>query len=213
MEEQVKQTTTTADLKSQATQKMDRRLQNRDKDWRVALRWFGNHVVSQILCLIILATFVTLTGNAVIQVLLLFLMFVVYFMLMGSQSWQLGNRDANKVKFGHKQEDLARGFRVGFYMSIPLWFFGVALLLAKAELLPNFYALYKILNSYALVFINLIDRTFFGVDSAYLTVDSWPTIIAVFLLNVLPMLICGLHYILGYRDIVWMDKLIYKKKK
>lgn len=193
--------------------KEERRAAEKDKDWRVSIRWFGNHILAELLSIILIMAFLSLTKNSLIQGVLMVLAFLCYFMLLGMPAWQLGHQDRNKVKFGRKKTDYLRGFRVGLLASLPLWLFGVALLFAKAELLPNFYPVYKILNCHALIFMNLIDRTFFGAESAYLTVDSWASVIGVFLLNLLPALICGLHYILGFKDVVIMDNLIYKKKK
>ena len=63
-----------------------------------------------------------------------------------------------------------------------------------------------------LIIINIIDGTFKGISTAYLTQVSWGAIIGVSLLSFFPMIVSGVNYILGYKDIMIMDKLMYKKK-
>lgn len=180
---------------------------------RIAWGWFGSHVLAGILCAIINFSIGMLLDQWYLQVLVGFLSLFLYSTMLGGCAWHLGNQDFNRVKFGRREIDLKRGFKVGAVMSIPLYGFGIALILANAELLPNFYVIYKVCNAYLLPFINVIDKTSFGVLSAYLTEVSWGSIIGVVVLNVIPCIITGVHYILGYKNIVLMDNIMYKKKK
>lgn len=181
---------------------------------RVALSWFGSHVMGVVVCLMIYLSFGAIVDHPAWQIFAGTLSFLVYMMLMGAPGWQLGSQDHNRVKFGRRSEDLFRGFKVGAIACIPLFLLGIALILAKAEFLPNFYPIYKLCNGYVLPFINLIDGTMLdGVQSMYLTEVSWGAIIGVVCLSLVPVIIGGVHYILGYKDILVMDKIIYKKKK
>lgn len=186
---------------------------NEKSTLRVALSWLGSHVMGVVLALIINLSLGSLIDNLALQIIVGIFSFFIYFMLMGGAAWQLGNQDRNRVKYRRREEDLLRGLKVGCLASIPLFLFGIALLLAKAELLPNFYVIYKLCNGYLLPFINLIDGTAFGVLAAYLTRVSWGAIVGVVCLNLVPAVICGVHYILGYKEIILMDNIIYKKKK
>ncbi len=179
----------------------------------LAFSWLGSHVIGVVLCLILNFSFGTLIDNVWFHVGVGIFTFLIYAMIISAPSWDLGNRDRNRVKFGHRTEFLGRGFVMGFVVSIPLILFGIALLLAKAELLPNFYVIYKLVNAHVLPFINLIDGTSFGVQAAYLTEVSWGSMIGVFLLNFIIPIITGVQYILGYRDLQLMNRLIYKKDK
>jgi len=192
---------------------MEKKLRRKDRDGNVALRWFGSHLLAELFCLLLLIAFLSLTQVMAIQALIELFVFLLYVMLMGTPAWTLGNHDRNRVKYGHKKEDLSRGFRVGFLASLPLWIAGICVLFAKAEFLPNFYPIYKIVNGHVLLWMNLADKTFFGAPSAYLTMDSWFSIILVVLTNGFTMLITGVHYILGYKDIEIMTNIMYKKKR
>lgn len=119
----------------------------------------------------------------------------------------------NKVKFKRREQDLLRGFKIGMVASVPMFVLAIGLLLAKAELLPNFYIIYKLVNGEMLAFIGLIDGAFRGVQSAYLTMVSWPQVIGVCLLNFIPPVIWEVYYLLGYKDIVIAEKVIYKNQK
>lgn len=184
---------------------------DKQSDLRIALSWLGSHVVALILCLIFSFSFISLASTTIIYVLIGTFSIVMYFGLMGGGAWKLGNDDLNKVKFNRRKEDLFRGFKIGMLTCVPMFLMAIALLLAKAELLPNFYIIYKILNGHMLAFINLIDGTFAGVLAAYLTEVPWSRLVFVCLLNFITPIICGINYFLGYKDLMMMDKLIYKK--
>lgn len=190
-------------------------VKNKEKSTlRIAFSWFGYHAMGVLVCLIMFLSIGALLDHPAWQLLAATLGLLVYLMLFGAPAWQLGNQDHNRVKFGRREEDLLRGVKIAAITSIPMFLLGIALILAKAELLPNFYPIYKLLNGNVLAFINLIDGTMLEkVQSAYLTEVSWGAIIGAVCFNFIPMLVGGIHYVLGYKDILIMDKIIYKKKK
>ncbi len=178
----------------------------------IALNWFGSHILGVLVGLLISFSFVTFMDNKVLYTVIGILAVFAYMAITGAGGWKLGQDDLNKVKFNRRSEDLFRGFKIGFIECIPLILLSIALILAKAEILPNFYVVYKLLNGHMLIIINIIDGTFKGISTAYLTQVSWGAIIGVSLLSFFPMIVSGVNYILGYKDIMIMDKLMYKKK-
>ncbi len=180
---------------------------------RIAWGWFGRHVMGVILCFLVSFALTALTNSTLLLVLIGILSLLLYGSIIGSPAWQQGNRDLNKVKFKRREQDLLRGFKIGMVASVPMFVLAIGLLLAKAELLPNFYIIYKLVNGEMLAFIGLIDGAFRGVQSAYLTMVSWPQVIGVCLLNFIPPVIWEVYYLLGYKDIVIAEKVIYKNQK
>lgn len=180
---------------------------------KIAINWFGSHILGVIVGLLLSFSFVNLMENTVLYAVIGILSVFSYMAITGAGGWKLGQDDLNKVKFNRRKEDIFRGFKIGFIECIPLIILSIALILSKAELLPNFYVIYKILNGHMLIIINLIDGTFKGVTTAYLTEVSWGAIIGICSLSFFPMVVSGVNYILGYKDIMIMDKLMYKNKK
>lgn len=184
-------------------------------NWQLARSLMGSHYVAVIFCLIISMGFLSaFNGNITAMVIIGIATFVVYTLFMYAPSWKFGNDDLNKVKFGRRKEDKLRGFKLGLLTMVPNIVLTVLILLAKAELLPNFYVIYKLLNGHLMVIANLIDQTAAGVLTAYLTEMQWGRLIIVCIMNcAVTPIICGISYLLGYKNLLVADKLIYKKKK
>lgn len=178
------------------------------------LAWglFGTHVGGVILCAIVTFALITFVEARPLQVLTGCLSILIYAMLIFGSTWKMGYDDLNRVKFNRRQEDKIRGLKIGLLTTVPMFVLAIALLLAKAELLPNFYIIYKVVNAHTLVFIDLIDHTFDGVQSAYLPNVSWGQIIAVCSLTLITPIVSEIGYLLGYKEIMVMDKIMYKKQ-
>lgn len=179
---------------------------------KLAFNLFTTHVIGVILSVILSFGLIVIFDNILYKFAIGCFVLLIYVVLISGPAWRIGNEDKNKVKFNRQQKDIYRGFKLGLLASVPMFLLAILLLLAKAELFPNFYVLYKVLNAYAFAFIGIIDHTFENVQTAYLTVVSWGQVIAACAFTIIPTIVWGVNYLLGYHDIIVMDKLIYKKK-
>lgn len=184
-------------------------------NFQAARQVFGVHIVGVLLCLITSFCMLAFGNILVLQIIMGLISVLIYFFIISGPTWKLGNGDLNKVKYKKMEEDKLRGLKIGLIASIPIFVMNLLLLLAKAELFPNFYVAYKLLNSPLFNILGIIDGTFLGVENtAYLSYVSWGSIIAECILtSVITPLFCHINYTLGYKDIILSDKIIYKNQK
>ncbi|MBQ8204039.1 MAG: hypothetical protein IJZ75_07160 [Clostridia bacterium] len=121
--------------------------------------------------------------------------------------WDLGAKDLNLVKFGHKAEDKLRGFKIGLLASIPNILFFCTLVVFKNSFMAGFNApFYKFIVSYFYSFVELILNGVTDINALSL----WQFAALGALLLVIPV-ITEVAYLLGYKGVIVSDKLIYKK--
>lgn len=119
-----------------------------------------------------------------------------------------GTQDSNLVKFNHKTEDKLLGFKIGVVATIPNYLMLVFLLVSRFGIYPDFpMAIYKFLNSSVYSFIDII-------ASGPVTVASLPLwrLLLLFILPVIIPIISGISYLMGYKNILIGERLLYKKK-
>lgn len=126
--------------------------------------------------------------------------------------WMQGDRDANKVQFGHMDKDLYRGLKVGAMAAIPSLLAYIVLLISRLfDVLPSYPFIFRFLNA---SFLPIVNRTFVNVKtSADIPAISF---LILFLFILVVPAVCTLAYYLGYRHISISEKIIYvdpKKKK
>lgn len=129
--------------------------------------------------------------------------------------WAQGDRDKNKVQFGHMQEDKLRGLKIGLMAGIPSYIGYILLLLSKLNvLLPGYFYAYRLLN---MPFLPILNRLA-GTDITSTAQISWPAILAMLMVVVFVPLVCTIGYALGYKQISLSERFIYvnpngKKKR
>jgi len=142
-------------------------------------------VVSQIFCLLLLLTFIY------------------------SPLWEIGIKDNNLVKFGHKSEDKLRGLRCGLLASIPYGIFVIAIFVLR----------YCTSVKFPTVFIKFVNAPFYTLTELVIgksmTLDevSFIKLLGLLIIGGLVPLISYISYLIGYKDISLSEKLLYKKKK
>lgn len=133
----------------------------------------------------------------------LFLMAIAILITEGfiySCSWREGNRDPNRVKYGHMKKFMPKGFVAGLLSIIPN--FILTILMLATDGMKNAFgiivnAVYRIAN---------IQFVIFG--DGYM---KFP--IACFALLLVVPIASGLGYISGWYNFAIIPKLVYKKKK
>ncbi len=135
---------------------------------------------------------------------------LIFFVIMVPREVQkIGDRDAHRVARGELAEDKLKGVKIGAVASAFSLFSYICLILYKTEVLGKTgLFIYQYFNYYSFGYQTLI----FGGDPKAPVFDTSAMILA-FLPVLMPMLVCGIAYILGYKDINLYQKTVYQNKK
>ncbi len=135
---------------------------------------------------------------------------LIFFVVMVPREVQkIGARDANRVARGEVVEDKLKGVKIGSVVSAFSLFSYICLILFKTEILSKMgLFIYQYFNYYSFGYQTLI----FGGDPKAFVFSTTAMVLA-FLPVLLPMIVCGIAYILGYKDINLYQKTVYQNKK
>lgn len=174
------------------------------------VKLFGSHlgglIVANIFCVILSTIMADKWGNIVSIPLLL----VVYSLPVYGSIWTKGNKDRNSENYDRLNKNPYRGFIIGLIENSPFILTGLFFFLSKLGIGYNFVFLYKILNAEILPIMNLFA---YGPDSIYLTSYTVSDAFFIALLPLIPVLLDGAYYLLGYFDISPWQRVVYKGKK
>jgi len=175
---------------------------------KLALSLFGKLLIAIVMSLIVSISMMLLfskifnVGIVIAQICCLGIFLTIPYSML----WEAGSADKNKVNFGHEDEDLNKGFKVGLLASMPA-FFSAALLL-----------LFSVIGRGG-----VIKFIFYGFNAYFAPTllkviplnmpmgDLWP--LRAFLVSLLTMilpLVAWIAYRLGYKRISLIDKFVYK---
>ncbi len=130
-----------------------------------------------------------------------------FVIMVPREVYKIGSRDTNRVSRGEASEDKLRGVKIGLVPAACSLFSYVCLILFKSGALASGRYIYQYFNYYCFGYQTLI----FGGDPKT-PVFSIPSMILAFLPVLLPVIVCGVAYILGYKDINLYQKTVYKNK-
>lgn len=127
---------------------------------------------------------------------------LVYIGIIYSSAWHEGSKDPNRVKYGHINKFMAKGFVAGLIASIPYAALTTTYLVAQAAFSKStagfiIDSVYRILNIQYVVF-----------GDGFL---AFP-VACVLLLLVLPTM-AEVGYLAGYHQFTMMSKILYKNPK
>ncbi len=142
-------------------------------------------------------------GKAVFLITSQLLSVIMLVAFVCKRNYSLGSSEANLVRFGHIDKDTLKGFKIGIIAVLPLVLVYVAGALSNMPV-----SLYRILNSYAFGFIDLI----VGAAKTMGELTALKHLLLVLLLAIIPILV-GVSYILGFKGINISERLIFKKEK
>lgn len=138
--------------------------------------------------------------------------FILIISFASSSVYKQGFKDANLVRTGNLKADILKGLKIGTIANIPFFALFVLLIIFALGIAPNFRtAWYAILNSHYYTLILLIT----GADKALeLTVGDISVLqfVLLFLIQLIVPVISAVAYILGFKEIKFSEKLIYKKE-
>lgn len=134
------------------------------------------------------------------------LMLILFLAFPYSTLWYVGDHDRNQVQFGHMAENRWRGVAVGALASIPAVVMWLVLLIGKVGgQFPGFAVWYRWFNWCFLPYVeSVIPSTVSNPADV-----SWLGIAATIpVLLALPV-VCGIGYLLGYKEFSVRDRLVY----
>ncbi len=134
---------------------------------------------------------------------------IITFVFIYNAMFNLGNKDLNLVRTGHKTEDKLKGLKIGLIASIPnfILFFAVLICgLGVNKSLPI--ALFTLPNFHVYQFLRLIagKATLAGELAIY-------KYALMFLVTLVVPAISHISYTLGYKDVFVIEKIVYKNTK
>ncbi len=172
-----------------------------------ALNLVLTHLIAVVVCLVITFSTIAISENGIYLFFVELIVLYTYWTIIIARPYKIGFDDLNRVNFKRREKDILRGFKIGgitfIFLAIQIFF----VILFKLEIIPDFFFVYKILNPHLLIPMNFLDNTALAVDVA------WTQLILMFSLQLITPIFVGIGYILGYKNIVFMDKLIYKSNK
>ena len=116
-------------------------------------------------------------------------------------SWSEGNRDPNRINYGHMNKFMAKGFIAGLFASIPYAVLAVIFLIAQA-VAPE-----SALRTVSSTIYRLVNIQFIVIGDAF---TNYP-IFCILLLLPLPV-VAEIGYVLGFHHVVFASKIIYKDR-
>lgn len=122
--------------------------------------------------------------------------------------WQLGTKDSNFVHYNHKKEDKLKGLKMGAIAIIPSVLFLSFLVITKNTASQGFpVALYRFFNSYAYTFVEWV--TSGAMKFNQLGIGN---IVLLYIIQLIVPVIAFISYLLGYKNIMLSEKILYIKK-
>lgn len=127
---------------------------------------------------------------------------LIFLSLIYSTAWKEGNRDPNRVKYGHMKKFMAKGFVAGLLAAIP--YFIITTLFVVSQLSsPN--------DTFGIV-MNIIYR-FTNIQYIVFNDSYVKYPVYCYLLLLLLPAAAEIGYLAGYRNLVLLTKIIYKNPK
>ena len=121
--------------------------------------------------------------------------------------YKQGFKDANLVRTGHLKVDNLKGFKIGLIANVP-FFVLFAIVVVLSISVPSFRTVwYAFLNSHFYSFVLWISG-----DADIISKLSILQFVLLFALQLIVPIISGVSYILGFKEINFTDKLVYKKE-
>ena len=148
------------------------------------------------------------TGKAIFLISSQVLSFVMVIAFASSSVYKQGFKDSNLVKTGHLKKDNFRGFKIGLIANTPFFILFVLALVMAQWLAPGFRTVwYAFLNSHYYSAIMLITA---GKE----TLSQWGIwqYVLIALLQFIVLVVSGVSYVLGFKEINLAEKLVYKKE-
>lgn len=145
--------------------------------------------------------------NPVGQILTTILFLFVYSIPVYTVLHRFGDSDCNQAKLGNIKPKFYRGFLIGLLASLPQLIFGIIFILSKFVDMGNLIVAFKFINPYMVSIANFIQ------NSGYIADFTIPQVLLTASLSLVPAILCGIFYFIGYKQFIPTEWLVYKKEK
>lgn len=147
------------------------------------------------------------TGRTVFLTITQALNMIIVISFASNSVYKQGFKDANLVRTGHLKVDNLKGFKIGLIANVP-FFVLFAIVVVLSIFVPSFRTVwYAFLNSHFYSFVLWISG-----DADIISKLSILQFVLLFALQLIVPIISGVSYILGFKEINFTDKLVYKKE-
>lgn len=175
--------------------------------WKLALGGYGNMLLAEVFCLILVVAIVTFNpGNFILNLILLVLTVPLYILLIYGPIWTEGDRNRNMVQFGHLEKDMTKGLKIGLLLAVPYLIWNVLLTLSKLGVMIDIFAIYRLCNAHIWPLLSWINPE---VEIAALPV--WGLVLC-WIASFYPTVVAVIAYFLGYKGVSVWEKVLYKNK-
>lgn len=180
---------------------------DRNSYLRRGLSLYSAQLGGFIFCFILLISLAFTLNYSLGRWIMLAALSFAYYITVFACMWDQGYRDSNRVKFGHIKKSYATGFKIGAIGNLFWWVMIASLFLSKLGLCSNILIIFKWLAPPVWPVINMM------CDSMYLYNFDWWMMFVILAAGSMIMVISGISYILGYNEIIPLNKLMYTKSK
>lgn len=183
--------------------------------FRRAAGLLGTMLVNLIMCiLVVMVTFsLPFMDNIYGTILAQLVNGLVFYAMIYGSLWTDGNDDRVKISAGHIKYDRLKGFKIGFLASVIYLIMNILLLLSKASLIFDVSATYKIINAHIWPLLDRLTATGNEAAPMLFAVDyQWYTILIGWAAYALIIVLAGIGYIMGTKDISFKTRIVYKNK-
>lgn len=145
------------------------------------------------------------TGCRIITQILSFIMLLSF---TSNSLYKRGFKDANLYRTGNLKEDYLKGFKTGLVANMPFFALFVLTVVLALGTAPQFRTVwYALLNSHFYSAVLWIAGSADTISKLGIM-----QFVLLFALQLVVPLISGMSYILGFKEISFTDKLVYKKR-
>ena len=144
---------------------------------------------------------------AVFQVISQIMMLIILAIFPYHILWEFGNRDDTRVRYKGQRPDPIRGYRIGFFASVPYLILWVLLLLTKYGIMPTGYTqVYRLATFAFWPFVNWLTSNGNLQETAL-----WQLLLLLLTVVYLPV-VCGISYQMGHQQFSIREHLVFAKK-
>ncbi len=180
---------------------------DRNSYLRRGISLYSSQAGGLLFCFILLLSLAFTLNYTIGRWIMLGVLSFAYYITVFACMWDQGYRDSNRVKFGHIKKSYATGFKIGAIGNIFWWVMILSMFLSKLGLCPNILILFKWLAPPVWPIINMM------CESMYLYNFEWWMMFVILAAGSMITVVAGVSYILGYNEIVPLNKLMYSKSK
>lgn len=165
-------------------------------------------ILALFLCFLTVTTLIMLIDNIYGALFIQFVCAVLFMFFLYCPVWVDADKDRNMANHGKIIFDKFKGIKAGLIIAIPFVILNLLLVLSWLKIIPNFFALYKVINSFFWPLLHILAPNTGSVESLNL--------FDIIIINLLPLyipIVTSIGYYCGYKNISLKNKIVYVNNK